>query len=219
MVTRMNEVHLIKRKEKNLLISEIEQYDGPISVTPSILRVLDQQTVRALIVPHDADDIDDVRNNLTEEGWHFEDMSNRVLILRPRMKKLEREEIVNFVQRNKPNKRGDEMDVKKLASELGDIKGVDFVAVLDDIGEELGSAGNAGRGVKKGDLLTQTSMIQSISTKSGENLNKGAIKEVVVMWENGIGVLKTLDKGYTLHLITSKEALPLVRLEIKERCE
>jgi hypothetical protein len=216
----MKEIHLIKKKEKNVLVSEIEQYDGMISVTPSVLRVLDQKTVRALIVPQDADDIDDVRNDLTEEGWHFKDMDNGVLILRPKMKKSEREKIVNLVQRNELNKRGDRMmDVKKLVSELGDVKGVDFVAILDDMGEELGSAGNPGKGVKKGDLLTQTSMIQSISAKSGENLNKGAIKEIVVMWENGISVLKNLDKGYTLHVLTSKEALALVRLEIKERCE
>ena len=219
------EIWYIKRKENNELAMENEQHESPLSLIPIITQVLDQLAILAVLVPSDAGDIERVNNALIEEGWHFENMDEGVLILRPEVDTSEQKEIVSFVQRNelikgaeserpeKQKKRGDKMEIVK---ELINIPGVDFVAVLDDIGEELDSDGNPGRGVKPKELLTQTSIIQTTSAKSGKKLKKGAVKEIVVMWEQGIGILKPLDKGCVLHVITSKEALSSVRLAVKD---
>jgi hypothetical protein len=223
-MVKICEIWYIKRKANNELAMENEQHESPVSITPIIIQVLDQLAIIAVLVPSDARDIERVSNALIEEGWHFENMDDGILILRPEVDTLEQKEIVNFVQSKlikgldnkkseKSKKRGDEM---KIAKELGKISGVDYVVVLDDMGEEIDSAGNPDKSVKKEELLTQTSLIYSTSVQSGKKLKKGAVGEIVVMWEDGVSVLKHLPKNCVLHVITSKESLSSVRLKIKE---
>lgn len=238
------EVQLIK-KEDSVLLSENEQYEGPIAITPIVTRVLDQSAVRAIIVPPDAEDMDSVKDILTKGGWSFEKMGKEILILRPKMKKSERKEIADFIQKGKSKrgkkevtkkiesvesgtkkkggkkkktkktKRGGKMkEIKRIIEELGKVEGVEFAAVLDDMGEDLASVGNPSD-VTTDELLTQTSLIHGTSTRSGEKLKKGAVDEIDVMWEQGISILKTLDETYTLHVVTSKEALAWVRRAMK----
>jgi len=84
--------------KKDTLIPEREQYEGPLLLAEIVCLLLDRPNVRAVIVPRNAQDMEKVRI-LTEEGWHFDDIDNNMLITKPEITTLERKEIKNFMQR------------------------------------------------------------------------------------------------------------------------
>jgi hypothetical protein len=92
-------------KKKDTLILESKQYEGQISLMPIVSQMLDRPDFRAMIVPYNAQDIERVRNTLTEKGWRFEDMDNNILIMKLNLTTLERKEIKNFIQREKHYKK------------------------------------------------------------------------------------------------------------------
>ena len=129
--------------------------------------------------------------------------------------KEKRDEKAKRKTKKRKTERGGRVErIKKIVEELGKVEGVEFAAVLDDMGEDLASAGNPS-GVTTDEFLTQTSLIHGTSARSGERLKKGAVDEIDVMWEQGISILKTLDENYTLHVVTSKETLAWVRRAMK----
>lgn len=239
------EIWLIKRKENRALISEGEQYEGPISITPAVARVLDQPAVCAIVVPYNVDDIGIVEDTLTQEKWHFMNINDRILILKPELSRSERKEIIDFIQRDKSMKmeireankcieksleskklkkrkggvimvfgRSEKEKIKKEVEELKKIDGVEFVALIDEMGEALVTAGKPEK-VTEDELIAQTAVILGTSKRGGEILQKGTVIEIDIMWEGGTSVLKTLNEGYTLHVITSKDALVWVRPSMK----
>lgn len=84
--------------KKNTLIPEREQYEKPLSLAEIVCQLLDRPNVRAVIVPHNIQDMETVRT-LTEKGWHFDDIDNNILITKPEVTTLERKEIKNSFQR------------------------------------------------------------------------------------------------------------------------
>ena len=122
--------------------------------------------------------------------------------------------------------------IGKEVEKLKNIAGVEFAAVIDDLGhiivindilkEVLGHAIATAGTLEKEEidkLLAQTVTLYNIAKKSGENLNKGAVKEIYVIWEDKMGILKTLNVDYTLLVIASKDAIAWVRPAMKAAVE
>lgn len=95
------EICLIRKGEDGQMVLEKELYTGPITLTPTIAQVCEQSTVLAVAAPHTTEDIDEVRNLLTQEGWYFENVDNKVVIIRPGTNTSERKEIVNLIKKDK----------------------------------------------------------------------------------------------------------------------
>lgn len=103
--------------------------------------------------------------------------------------------------------------IGKTVENLKNVNGVEFVAVAEKRGDPIAIAGDTGMNVDE--LLTRTSMIYSTFESGGKKLEKGDVEEIDIIWDNGMCILKTLNVDYTLHVITSRDAISWVRPVMK----